>query len=47
LELRKSHDHLQLAKNMMGGSEAEKAASKQQIMKMVREIDKCIALLDE
>ena len=47
LELRKNYDHLQIAKNMMSGSEAEKAESKQQITKMVREIDKCLALLDE
>jgi len=47
LELRKNCDHLQLAKNMLGGSEAEKAASKQKITQMVREIDKCLALLDE
>lgn len=47
LELRKNYDHLQLAKNMLGGSEAAKAESKQQIAKMVREIDKCLALLDE
>jgi len=46
LELRKNYDHLQLAKNM-GLSEAEKAESRQQITKMVREIDKCLALLDE
>ena len=47
LELRKNYDHLQMAKNMMGGSDVEKAESKQQIAKMVREIDKCLALLDE
>lgn len=46
LELRKNNDHLQIAKNL-GGSEAEKAESRQQITKMVREIDKCLALLDE
>ncbi|MFM2293493.1 MAG: hypothetical protein RIS29_3306 [Bacteroidota bacterium] len=46
LELRKNYDHLQLAKNI-GLSDAEKAESRQQIAKMVREIDKCIALLDE
>ncbi|MDD5184656.1 MAG: hypothetical protein PHS84_05280 [Paludibacter sp.] len=46
LELRKNYDHLQIARNL-GGSEAEKAESKQQITKMVREIDKCLALLDE
>jgi chromosome segregation ATPase len=46
LELRKNYDHLQIARNL-GGSEAEKADSKQRITKMVREIDKCLALLDE
>ena len=46
LELRKNYDHLQIAKNL-GVSEAEKAESRQQITKMVREIDKCLALLDE
>jgi len=46
LELRKNYDHLQIARNL-GGSEAEKTESKQQIIKMVREIDKCLALLDE
>jgi len=46
LELRRNYDHLQLAKNL-GGSEEEKTESKQRISKMVREIDKCLALLDE
>ena len=46
LELRKNYDHLQTARNL-GGSEVEKAESKQRITKMVREIDKCLALLDE
>lgn len=46
LKLQKNYDHLQIAKNM-GVSIDEKAASKQQITKMVREIDKCLALLDE
>ena len=46
LELRKNYDHLQTARNL-GVSETEKAESKQQITKMVREIDKCLALLDE
>jgi len=46
LELRKNYDHLQIARNL-GGSEAEKVESKQRITKMVREIDKCLALLDE
>ena len=46
LELRKNYDHLQIAKNL-GVSEADKAESRHQISKMVREIDKCLALLDE
>jgi len=46
LELRKNYDHLQIARNL-GSTEAEKAESRQQITKMVREIDKCLALLDE
>ena len=46
LELRKNYDHLQIARNL-GVSDAERVASKQQITKMVREIDKCLALLDE
>jgi len=46
LELRKNYDHLQIARNL-GASETEKAESRQQISKMVREIDKCLALLDE
>jgi len=46
LELRKNYDHLQLAKNL-GGSETERVESRERISKMVREIDKCLALLDE
>lgn len=46
LELRKNYDHLQIAKNL-GASEEEKNESRQRINKMVREIDKCLALLDE
>jgi len=46
LELRKNYDHLQLARNL-GGSEDERTDSKQRINKMVREIDKCLALLDD
>lgn len=46
LELRKNYDHLRIANNL-GGSELEKAESQKQIVKMVREIDKCLALLDE
>lgn len=48
LELRKSYDHLQIAKNMTGsGSIEERNESKLRINKMVREIDKCLALLNE
>jgi hypothetical protein len=46
LELRKNYGHLQIARNLVV-SETEKAESRQQISKMVREIDKCLALLDE
>ena len=46
LELRKNYDHLQIAKSL-GATDAEKSESRQQISKMVREIDKCLALLDE
>jgi len=46
LELRKNYDHLRLASNL-SGSESEKAESKKKIAGMVREIDKCLALLDE
>jgi len=46
LELRKNYDHLKMARNL-GVSENEKVESKQKIAKMVREIDKCLALLDE
>jgi multidrug resistance efflux pump len=46
LQLRKNVEHLQIAKSMVGSDE-EKADSKRRISKMVREIDKCIALLDE
>jgi hypothetical protein len=46
LELRKNYDHLKIARNL-GVSETEKTESKLKITKMVREIDKCLALLDE
>ena len=46
LDLKKKYDHLQIARNL-GGTEQEKTESKQRISKMVREIDKCLALLDE
>jgi len=46
LELRKNYDHLRMAKNL-SGSDLEREESKLRITKMVREIDKCLALLDE
>jgi len=46
LELQKSYDHLLLSRNM-GVSNSERVESKQRIDKMVREIDNCLALLDE
>lgn len=46
LELRKNYDHLRIARNL-GVSLEDRNESKQRINKMVREIDKCLALLDE
>lgn len=46
IELRKKNDHLFLA-NQLGGSGEGRAEAKKQIDKMVREIDQCLALLDE
>jgi chromosome segregation ATPase len=46
LELRKKCDHLKMAGNL-SGSESDRSEAKNKIAKMVREIDKCIALLDE
>ena len=46
LELRKNYDHLRIARNL-GVSQEDRNESKQRINKMVREIDKCVALLDE
>lgn len=46
LELRKNYDHLLVARNITG-TEQGRNESKQRISKMVREIDKCLALLDE
>lgn len=46
LELRNDYDHLKIARSLVL-SEDEKNVSKEKINKMVREIDKCIALLDE
>lgn len=46
LELRKNYDHLLTVKSW-GTTQDDIAHSKKRIAKMVREIDKCIALLDE
>ena len=46
LELRKNYDHLRIARDL-GSDEASRIASKKRINKMVREIDKCLTLLDE
>lgn len=46
VELRKKNEHLTIA-NQLSGSNEEKIQVKKQIDQMVREIDKCIALLDE
>ena len=43
LELRKNYDHLRIARNL-GVSQEDRNESKQRINKMVREIDKCLAL---
>ncbi len=46
LEIQKKYDHLIISRNM-GVSEAERAESKKKIDKLVREIDNCLALLEE
>ena len=46
LEIQKKYDHLIISRNM-GVSEVERAASKKKIDKLVREIDNCLALLEE
>ncbi|GAB1414786.1 hypothetical protein MASR2M117_01920 [Paludibacter sp.] len=46
LKLRKDNDHLALA-NQLSGSITDRAEAKKQIDRMVREIDQCLALLDE
>lgn len=45
-DLKKQNDHLVLL-NQLGGSGENRKAAKQQIDKMVREIDQCLALLNE
>ncbi len=46
LELQKKYDHLIISRNM-GVSDTERAESKKKIDKLVREIDNCLALLEE
>jgi chromosome segregation ATPase len=46
LELRKNYDHLRIARDL-GNNETNRNESKQRITKMVREIDKCLTLLNE
>jgi len=46
LELRKNYDHLRIAQNL-GVTDEDRNESKQRINKMVREIDKCLTLLNE
>ena len=46
LELQKNYDHLRMARYLTVSTKEQKI-SKQYINKLVREIDKCLALLDE
>ena len=46
LEVQEDHDHLRMAR-YLNMSPKERKISKQYINKLVREIDKCLALLDE
>jgi len=45
LEIRSSYDRLRLARNL-GTTDEEQKESKNRMMKIVREIDKCLALLN-
>ncbi len=45
-ELKKQNDHLLLA-NQLGGSGEDRNTAKQQLEKMVREIDQCLTLLNK
>lgn len=49
LEIRENYNQLRMAKslNLLNLSPRERKISKQHIDKLVREIDKCLALLDE
>ncbi|MFZ4581495.1 MAG: hypothetical protein ACOYM7_02485 [Paludibacter sp.] len=46
LEIRNNYDRLRVARNL-GTSDEERVESKRRINKIVREIDKCLALLNE
>lgn len=46
LEVRNSYDRLRLARNL-GANEEERVESKRRINKIVREIDRCLALLKD
>lgn len=46
LEIRNSYDRLRIARNL-ATTEEERVESKRRINKIVREIDKCLALLNE
>jgi len=45
-EIRNNYDRLRVARNL-GVTEEERVESKRRINKIVREIDKCLALLNE
>lgn len=46
LEIRNNYDRLRVAQNL-GTTEEERVESKRRINKIVREIDKCLALLNK
>ncbi len=46
LEVRNNYDRLRVARNL-GTTEEERVESKRRINRIVREIDKCLALLNE
>lgn len=46
LELRKNYDHLRMARDL-GYNKESREESKKRLNKMVREIDKCLTLLNE
>jgi chromosome segregation ATPase len=47
LELRSDYENLKLAQTFTGGSEAERELAHKRISQLVREIDKCIDLLNQ